>query len=192
MDRIKQAIVVEGRDDQRAVLAAVDANIICTHGYGISAETLQLIGEAYKKQGIIIFTDPDHAGKNIRKKITGLCPDALQAFLTEEQAYRDGDIGIENAKPEDIRRALEAAGASVDAPGANAPGAAARAVALEEAMDALGLSGGPGSAERRQAAGGALGIGYANAKSFLKRLIYMNISVRSLEEACRSFTHQKP
>ena len=46
MERIKETIVVEGRDDQRAVLAAVDANIICTHGYGISASTLDAIVKA--------------------------------------------------------------------------------------------------------------------------------------------------
>ncbi|MCQ2553838.1 MAG: ribonuclease M5, partial [Clostridia bacterium] len=58
---IKETIVVEGKDDETAVLAAVDANIIITHGYGIRPQTIELIKKAYETTGIIIFTDPDHA-----------------------------------------------------------------------------------------------------------------------------------
>ena len=46
MNRIKETIVVEGRDDETAVLAAVEANIICTHGYGISQATIDEIKSA--------------------------------------------------------------------------------------------------------------------------------------------------
>ena len=211
MEIIKQAVVVEGRDDQRAVLAALDANVICTHGYGISRSTLDLIGQAYRSQGIIIFTDPDHAGKEIRRKLTAEFPKALQAHLTEAQAFKDGDIGIENAAPEDIRRALSAAtaeggsgmpeeagepatgnGGLATGNGDLATGAeAARAAKLRELMEVYGLSGGAGSAGKRAAAGGVLGIGYANSRTFLKRLIFMNVSAEALEKACLNFAQQK-
>ena len=36
---IKEAVVVEGRDDISAVSRAADALVIATHGFGISKET---------------------------------------------------------------------------------------------------------------------------------------------------------
>ena len=41
--KIKEAIVVEGRDDTAAVRKAVDGLIIETHGFGIKKETWELI-----------------------------------------------------------------------------------------------------------------------------------------------------
>ena len=165
MDRIKESIVVEGRDDEIAILAAVEANVICTHGYGIKQSTLDEIKTAYESCGVIIFTDPDHAGQKIREKVLSVCPNAKQAFLTKDQALKDGDIGIENAKPKDIIAALKAASASL--------GGSNRYTMAD--MDKLGLSGLPDSAKRREELGAKLGIGFGNAKTFLKKLNYMNI-----------------
>lgn len=80
---IKEVIVVEGRDDIDAVQKAVNADIIATHGYGISQDTLARIENAYKTRGIIILTDPDHAGQKIRQRLTRLFPDALQAYISK-------------------------------------------------------------------------------------------------------------
>lgn len=165
MTRIKESIVVEGRDDEIAILAAVEANVICTHGYGIKQSTLDEIKTAYESCGVIVFTDPDHAGQKIREKVLSVCPDAKQAFLTKDQALKDGDIGIENAKPEDIIAALKAASASC--------GGTDRYTMAD--MDRLGLSGLADSAKRREELGAKLGIGFGNAKTFLKKLNYMNI-----------------
>ena len=176
MKRITETIVVEGKDDKSAVLAAVDANVICTSGYGLNDSIISLIEAAYRETGIIIFTDPDHAGRKIRERLTGLFPDAGHAYLTRSQSFKDGDIGIENARPEDILKALEAAKASEDA--------GASDVTMED-LFLLGLAGDEGSARRRETAGARLGIGYANTKTFLKRLRFMGISVERLKEAVR-------
>ena len=152
--RIEQTIVVEGRDDVSAVLAAVDANTVFTHGYGIRPETLELIRAAYERSGIVIFTDPDHAGRKIRERLTALFPEAKQAHLTSEQAEKDGDIGIENASPEDIIRALAAAGCTVSGEGTCiASRKKTGDPASMEDLIALGLAGGEGSAELCQFCG---------------------------------------
>ena len=161
LPQIKEAIVVEGRDDESAVLKAVDAAVITTHGYGIRKETLELIESAYKKQGIIIFTDPDHAGDQIRKRLVSLFPDAKQAFLTQDEAEKAGDIGIENAAPAAILAALSAA---------RAESRTAQSRYTMADLDRLGLCGRPDSAAARSALGKKIGIGECNAKTFLKRL----------------------
>ena len=187
--RIHQTIVVEGRDDMSAVLAAVDANVLWTHGYGITQQTLDLIAAAYEKTGIIIFTDPDHAGRQIRERLAKLFPQAKHAYLTQSQAEKSGDIGIENAAPEDIMRALNSAigeGGTGDGPGFQNVNKWESGIwdrpQFQDLVE-LGLAGSEGSAEKRAKAGAVLGIGSANAKTFLKRLNYLGISTKELAAA---------
>ena len=63
---IKEVILVEGRDDTAAIKRAVNAQTIETHGYGIRKETWALLEKADREKGLIIFTDPDFAGNQIR------------------------------------------------------------------------------------------------------------------------------
>ena len=204
LPKVRQTIVVEGRDDMSAVLAAVDANVLWTHGYGITQQTLDLISAAYEKTGIVIFTDPDHAGRQIRERLTRLFPKAKHAYLTQSQAEKSGDIGIENAKPADILRALEAACCEIetgdsetgDGPVKNGDGSRLHnginwknenqnRPQFQDLVE-LGLAGGEGSAEKRARAGAALGIGTANARTFLRRLNSFGISLEELAAAMRS------
>ena len=187
--RLLETVVVEGRDDMSAVLAAVEANIIITHGYGITQQTLDTIRAAYERNGIVVFTDPDHAGRRIRERLTALFPEAKHAYLSERQASKNGDTGVENASPEDILKALISAGCRASD---GLTGACARRGAENEGykevtiddMAALGLTGQDGSAERRASAGEVLGIGNANAGAFLKRLKRLGIGLPELEAAC--------
>ncbi len=172
---IKEAIVVEGRDDVDAVGRAVEADIIPTHGFGISSETWDVLAAAYEKKGLIIFTDPDHAGEGIRKRLTERFPGAGQAYLDRASAEKKGDIGIENASPEDIREALSKARATVtddEGPGYT-----------NEDMKIWGLVGTPDAAARRERLGKRLGIGNANAKSFLKKLNGFAVARDEIERA---------
>ncbi len=169
---IKEVIVVEGRDDIDAVQRAVDADIIATHGYGISDATLRRIRSAYETRGIIILTDPDHAGNRIRKRLTDMFPGAKQAYISRNEATCRDDIGVENAEPDVIRRAIETAGRTLTN----------RSQIFDESdMVYYGLSGGPDSKIRRDKLGRRIGIGYGNAKAFLKRLNYSGISREELE-----------
>jgi 5S rRNA maturation endonuclease (ribonuclease M5) len=72
--KVKEVIVVEGRDDTNAVLRAVDGLTIETHGFGIKKETWKLLEKAYTEKGLIILTDPDYSGEEIRRKLTARFP----------------------------------------------------------------------------------------------------------------------
>lgn len=174
---LKEVIVVEGKDDEAAVKKAVDAEIIITHGYGISQKTYKLIEEAYERCGIIIFTDPDHAGENIRKKLSVRFPEAKHAFISREAGTKADDIGVENASPENILKALSCA----------------RAVIREkselftmEDMVTAGLCAGEAASDRRDRLGELLGIGYGNTKTFLRRLNNYGITVEEFKQALSS------
>ena len=104
--KIKEAIVVEGRDDTAAVQKAADALIIETHGFGISRETWKLLTKAYEEKGLIIMTDPDFSGEEIRKRISEKFPQSKHVYMPRKKAEKGNDIGIENAAPEDIALSL--------------------------------------------------------------------------------------
>lgn len=164
---IKEVIVVEGRDDITAVKNAVDAEIIATSGFGINAKIIDRIREAQKRKGVIILTDPDFAGEKIRSIISKRVKGVKHAYISQEEGFKDGDIGVENASPEVIRKALENA-----------------KVTLEEKNDFYNmmdmyhfkLTGSSTSKERRMILGKILGIGYGNANQLLSRLNNYGIS----------------
>lgn len=128
--RIKEVIVVEGRDDTLAVSKAVDAIIIETHGFGLSDKTWKILDKAYRERGLIILTDPDHGGRSIRRKILNRFPGSKEAFVSTEKASKKGDVGIENAAPDDIWEALSKARPSL-APSSHAPSSLAPSSLVE-------------------------------------------------------------
>ena len=173
---IKEVIVVEGRDDVRAVKRALDAEMIITHGFGMTENTLKRIEFAQEKKGVIIFTDPDFAGEKIRKRIADRIKGCKHAFLSREEATKDGDIGIENASPESIIMALKKV-----------------RVETEEKREEFqkidlvknNLVGSQDASARRDQVGQELGIGYANAKQFLNRLNNYSITREEFEEVIK-------
>lgn len=173
---VRQAIVVEGRDDTAAVRQAVEAIIIETHGFGIRPQTWALLEKADRERGLIIFTDPDHAGEEIRRRVTARFPESGQAYLTREKARRKDDIGIENASPQDIRRAIEQVHYTKET---------TKPEFKEEDLAAAGLLGGAQATARRQAMGDALGIGYGNGKAFLRKLNQFAVSRQTFEAALK-------
>ena len=173
--KIRETVIVEGRDDTINLKKAVDCFTIETHGFGIKRETWETIEKAYRERGIIIFTDPDHSGEEIRRKLT----EAGQAYIARSDALKKGDIGVENAEPEVIVEALQKAMERMKRPVIQPEDSDITMKDLEE----LGLSGGSSSRELRELAGKTLGIGYANAKGFLTKLKGFGIKREELNEA---------
>ena len=66
--KIKEIIVVEGKDDTTAIKRAVNADTIETNGSAVNDETIEKIKLAQTTRGVIIFTDPDFPGEKIRNE----------------------------------------------------------------------------------------------------------------------------
>ncbi|MNO20635.1 Ribonuclease M5 [compost metagenome] len=165
---IKEVIVVEGRDDTVAIKRAVEADTIETGGSAINEMTLRKIALAQERRGVIIFTDPDHAGERIRKIVAQRVPGCKHAFLREIDATKGDDIGVENATPAAIREALSRVRSET-------VGEEERLIDWQDLIDA-GLIVHPEASSRRRFMGELLGIGYCNGKQFHKRLAVFRIS----------------
>jgi len=171
---IREVIVVEGKHDTVAVRRAVDADTIETGGSAVNKDVLARIALAQRKRGVIILTDPDYAGERIRAIVSQRVPGCKHAFLSQEEATLGEDIGIENAEPEAIRSALAAVRTEAERAGTDLTWAD---------LYTAGLAGTDGSAVRRLQVGRRLRIGYANAKTFLKRCAMFGISRREVNDA---------
>ncbi|PWF99332.1 ribonuclease M5 [Levilactobacillus bambusae] len=171
MKKIKEVLVVEGKDDTKAISRAVNADTIETRGSAIDDDTLQLIEELAENRGIIIFTDPDFSGEKIRKIVAEVVPNAKHAFLPRDEGRPDkkgGSLGVEHATPDSIRRALDHLYTEVE----DAP-----EVISQHDLLAAGLIAGPSAKHRRKLLGEELGIGYVNGKQLAKRLRMFEISL---------------
>lgn len=174
--KIKEIIVVEGKDDTTAIKRAVEADTIETNGSAISQETIEKIKLAQQTRGVIIFTDPDYPGQKIRQTIVEQVPECKHAFISKEAAlHKHGrGVGVEHASPEVIQQALIDAQLMTDD--------TVEEITQEDLILA-GLIGGEGSKERREKLGKLLRIGYTNGKQLHKRLMMFQISRDAFAQA---------
>jgi ribonuclease M5 len=173
---IREVIIVEGRDDISAVKRAVQAEVIATDGFAIAPATFALILRAAASTGVIILTDPDAAGRQIRDRvaaaITAAHPAATikHAFIPRRLATRPRDraVGVEYASPAAIRDALTLAHCVHCTP-------PAPTFSAQDLIDHH-LNGHPNAHARRAALAAALGLGEPNARQLLARLNSYSVS----------------
>ena len=119
MEKIKISlpIIVEGRYDKSALMGYLDARIITTEGFGIfnnkeKQALIRKIGEG----GVILLTDSDGGGKQIRKFLQGILPpDRIHNLYIpkiegkesrKRKASKAGTLGVEGVDKEVILRLL--------------------------------------------------------------------------------------
>jgi ribonuclease M5 len=174
--KIKEIIVVEGKDDTVAIQRAVQADTIETNGSAVSKETLIKIKHAQEKRGVIIFTDPDYPGNRIRNIVEEFVPGCKHAFIQKKDAIpkRGRGIGVEHASREAIREALKEA---------HTIGDDFEEQISKDDLVVAGLIGGSKSKERREKLGEKLRIGYTNGKQLHKRLMMFEITKEDFKNA---------
>lgn len=176
--KIKEVIVVEGRDDISAIKVAVDAEVIAVNGFSVrKGSNLDRLEKAYQNVGLIIFTDPDYAGEQIRRAINKRYPNSKNAYISKEEGTKLNDIGVENATPEIIIKALSNLKTEIDTDDKDL-------YDMSELIEA-GLAGNENSAVLREILGKRLSIGYSNAKQLLSKLNRYKISKEEFYNALK-------
>ncbi|MFD2045584.1 ribonuclease M5 [Ornithinibacillus salinisoli] len=183
--KIKEVIVVEGRDDTTKIKLAVDADTIETNGSAINQKILKQIQHAKDKRGVIIFTDPDYPGERIRHIINQAVPGCKHAFLTQDKARAkhpdNKSLGIEHASIESIQQALADVYELVEWE---------ENEITKEDLIVNRLIGGPGASDRRERLGELLQIGHTNGKQLLKRLSMFQITKSQFDQAMETLQQE--
>lgn len=122
MLKIKQAVIVEGKYDKIRLSNLVDAVIIPTNGFELyrDKETAELIKMLTKKTGIIILTDSDSAGFQIRSRLRNITrggevinvyiPDIMGKERRKRSPSAEGKLGVEGVDDEILLEAFRKAG----------------------------------------------------------------------------------
>lgn len=110
MDRklqIPYPIIVEGKYDRLRLLSVCEAQILTTDGFGIfkKQEKLSLIRELSRRTPLIVLTDSDGAGKVIRSHLSSAVPKdrLIQLYIPQiagkekrkSEPSAEGTLGVE-------------------------------------------------------------------------------------------------
>ncbi len=169
---MKPVIVVEGKTDVQRLQNLINADFVICNGSAINEDTLNYIEELSHTRKVIIFTDPDYPGLQIRNKISNRIKNVYHAFVDRTKASNGKKLGIAECEKEEILKALK------------------DYVYLGEEKDnismqdfiSLGLSGDKNSSLLREKVSKKLSLGYGNSKTILKRINMLNISLDELKE----------
>ncbi|HCH28865.1 MAG TPA: DUF4093 domain-containing protein [Ruminococcaceae bacterium] len=119
MIKLRQTVIVEGKYDKIALSNIIDATIIPTNGFSIfkDEQKRKLISILAKKNGIIIITDSDKAGMQIRSYLKRICPADSVKNVYIPQIYgkekrkakpsKEGFLGVEGMSRDVIVEALK-------------------------------------------------------------------------------------
>ena len=73
-EKISDLIVVEGKSDIDFLSSFLDADFYKVNGSAINEKDIKYLKEVIKKRDIIVLTDPDYPGLQIRNKINKEIP----------------------------------------------------------------------------------------------------------------------
>ena len=155
MIKLGPVILVEGKYDKIKLGQIFDGTILTTDGFGIfkQKDKLDLLRRLAESRGLLVFTDSDGAGLVIRNYLKGAIPEGklYHAYIPDlygkekrkAKGSKEGKLGVEGVPDAVIIKAVEQSGAlSRELP---VSGNITKADLFE-----LGLSGGAGSAKKRQ------------------------------------------
>lgn len=122
MIRLRQAVIVEGKYDKITLENIIEATIIQTNGFGVfkDKEKCDFIRRVAQTNGIIVMTDSDSAGAQIRAFLKGICPNGsiTNVYIPQlagkekrkNSASKEGLLGVEGMSKKVIEEALQRSG----------------------------------------------------------------------------------
>ena len=201
--KVALPIIVEGKYDKSKLSSLVDATIIVTGGFRIyrDREKLDLIRRLARETPIVVLTDSDRAGFQIRRYIaSAVPPDRIVHIYVPEILGKEkrkaapgaqGILGVEGIPADILRKAFRDAGVAVeDAPGSPAPSPAAGAPITKGDLYALGLCGGQNCAQRRRELQRRLGLPGALSANALPGVLSRITTLDALKELVKELDQQ--
>lgn len=192
MDKItiSRPIIVEGKYDKITLAALVDAQIIPTDGFSLfnqkeKAALLRRIADAH---GVIVLTDSDDGGRQIRSYLSSILPPDKVTHLyipaikgkerRKPHAGKAGLLGVEGMEADTLRALLS--------PFADGVPARARGEVTKQDFYLDGLSGREGAEEKRRALALALNLPPDMTANALLAAINLLITKEEYKHALRA------
>lgn len=169
---IDEVLVVEGKMDKQLLEQYIDGDIITTNGSAVSDELIAMLKELSKTRKIIVFTDPDFPGKQIRNKIDSEV-DCIHCFIEKSKAIKGKKVGVAETNIDDLLEVLKEKVSSCEYNKGDID---------IYTLNELGLNGSSDSSKLRDLLSKELHIDHCNAKMMVKRLNMLGITKERLRE----------
>ena len=154
-------IVVEGKSDVAFLNNYIDAEFVITNGSDVPSETINYLIEASKTKQIIVLTDPDFPGKQIRTKLDEHIPNLKHCYIDKDKAIAHGKVGVAEADIYEVLFKLEHLFTNTKSVKGD--------LKMNDLYE-LGLTGSDDSEQLRQKIENKFHLGHNNSKSLLNKL----------------------
>ncbi len=176
--KVNALIVVEGKTDIDFLSSFIEADFYSVNGSAVEEKDFNFINEYLSRGNVIVLTDPDFPGIQIRNKIKEKCPKIHDAFIRKEVSIKHHKVGVAESTKEEILTAL------TNPKNFEPISDNKNKISTLDLYD-LGLTGKEDSFKKRKYLSEYFKIGFNNSKSFLKRINMLNISKKELEEVLK-------
>lgn len=185
-------VIVEGKYDKITLSSVLDAHVLTLGGFSVfnAKEKQALLRRLAEAGGVIVLTDADGGGRQLRSFLSGILPPDkvyhlyIPAIAGKERrktrAGKAGLLGVEGMTPALLRELFAPFAADAPPP--------SRGTLTKADLYQNGLSGTDGAAERRRALACAAGLPpdmTANALLEALNLLYTKEAVLSLLETIK-------
>lgn len=186
---IDAVIVVEGKSDTARLQQFYNVETFETSGTGFNETLQETLRSIARVKDIVVLTDPDHSGEQIRRKVMEIVPTASHAILKREDARPKNNVkrqslGVEHASFLVIDEVLKAAHVSrLDVCPINSM--------TQTDMIQLGLTGFADSKQKRDMLAKYFSLGVINGKQFLKRIRLFGITREQIEKQLKKYEEEQ-
>lgn len=106
-NNINGVLVVEGSSDASFLSSIINAYIFVTNGIDLSKDKMEFLKEVSKVNQIIVLSDMDNAGEQIRTKIKNEIKNALSVTIKSNSRKHYKKNGVAELETKDVLEALK-------------------------------------------------------------------------------------
>lgn len=104
--KVDGILLVEGSGDSSFLSSFLETEIFITNGYEIPEKTIMFLKQASNKKKIILLTDPDEAGKEIRSKVQKQLS-VYDVYVDIKKCNKKGKHGVAECTKDEILEKLK-------------------------------------------------------------------------------------
>lgn len=171
-NNIDAIIVVEGHMDVSRISTYFNANFVITNGYEIPNAEIDFLKHLPKEKQVIILTDSDEAGEEIRKRLNSQLDNVINLKIDISKCNKAGKHGVAEAEKEELLRVLS-------------PYLKEETYGDLTTSDLINL--GIDNQNAREYISKELHLGITNNKAFLKRINYLKVCKEQLENILQKY-----
>ena len=169
---INGIIVVEGITDVGFLSQFIDAEFVTTNGSEVPIDVIKYLQKSQEKRDIFVLTDPDSPGKKIRDTLDQYIPNLKHCFVSKERSIKKNKVGVAESTKEEVLKAIE----NYIQTNKTNIGSISHSDLVQ-----LGLEGQEDSVSLREKVINTFHLGHCNAKTFLKRVNYSNLTLDDIK-----------